>query len=413
MRKEIKRKNIIFYSTFLAITLIMLYIFLSPESYVKFNGIQNLIRKISSIQNIAPQRLFINAWRTTKNSYVDETLNNQDWLKWRMRYFKHIKTIEDADVAINSMLASLNDPYTKFLKSDLFSKQKIILDAKVTGVGILFNKSDDNIVITHVIDNSPAQAAKIMAGDIIVGINGSDTKNMEVNSAIELIENSKNVELVLKRNSSIITLNLKKKDIPLKTMGYEITKDNIGIITLANIMGESSVNEFKNILEATNKTKGIIIDLRNNYGGILANAVQMANFMLDVKKIISIESRVNKKYQIYSDNEEIFTPKPVVILINNKTASAAEILAGTLRDNIGAVLVGERSFGKNSIQQVILMQNSTGLLLTTDKYILPNGEDIYHKGLTPDIVIKQKNIISRKNDIQLQKAIEIINEKSN
>jgi carboxyl-terminal processing protease len=330
-----------------------------------------------------------------------------------MRYFKHIKTIEDADVAINSMLASLNDPYTKFLKSDLFSKQKIILDAKVTGVGILFNKSDDNIVITHVIDNSPAQAAKVMAGDIIVGINGSDTKNMEVNSAIELIENSKNVELVLKRNSSIITLNLKKKDIPLKTMGYEITKDNIGIITLANIMGESSVNEFKNILETTNKTKGIIIDLRNNYGGILANAVQMANFMLDVKKIISIESRVNKKYQIYSDNEEIFTPKPVVILINNKTASAAEILAGTLRDNIGAVLVGERSFGKNSIQQVILMQNSTGLLLTTDKYILPNGEDIYHKGLTPDIIIKQKNIVSRKNDIQLQKAIEIINEKSN
>ena len=412
MNKEVQQKNIIFYSIFLIITIIILTIFVRPENNININIIHKLLKKITISQNIAPQRLFINAWRITKNSYVDETLNNQDWSKWRIRYIKHIKTIEDANIAINSMLASLNDQYSKFLQSDLFSKQKIIIDSQITGIGVLFNKSGENIVINHIMDNSPAQTADIKPGDVIISINGEKTNGLEIKNVINNIEASgnKEIDITIKRGNILINKKLKRKAIPIKTMEYKITKDNIGIITLENIMGGKAVSDFKNIIIKTNNTKGIIIDLRNNYGGVLANAIQMANYMMDQGKIVSIQSRINTKYQIYSDGEKIFKNKPVVILINKNTASAAEILAGTLKDNLNAILIGEKSYGKNSIQQVIPMANSTGLILTTDKYILPAGNDIYRKGLTPDIIIKQDTIFTQRNDKQLREAKKLINE---
>ncbi len=412
MNKEIQQKNIIFYSVFLVITIVIFSLFFKTENYINFDIIHKTLQKITISQNIAPQRLFINTWRIIKNSYVDETLNNQDWTRWRIRYIKHIKTIEDADIAINSMLASLNDPYNKFLQSVLFAKQKMIIDSEIKGIGILFNKSGKEIVINHIMDNSPAKNADILPGDTIVSINGKTADNLEMKTIINTIETSDNkeIELTIKRKNIIIKKKLKKQTIPIKTMEYTITKDNIGIITLANIMGEKAVSDFKDIIIKTNDTKGIIIDLRNNYGGVLANAIQMANFMMDTGKIVSIQSRINTKYQIYSDGEKIFKNKPIVILINRNTASASEILAGTLKDNLNAILIGERSYGKNSIQQVIPMPNETGLILTTDRYILPDGSDIYGKGLEPDIVIKQDTIFTQKNDKQLRKAKKIIRE---
>lgn len=412
MNKEIQQKNIIFYSVFLVITIVIFSLFFKTENYINFDIIHKTLQKITISQNIAPQRLFINTWRIIKNSYVDETLNNQDWTRWRIRYIKHIKTIEDADIAINSMLASLNDPYNKFLQSVLFAKQKMIIDSEIKGIGILFNKSGKEIVINHILENSPAKNANILPGDTIVSINGKTADDLDIKTIINTIETSDNepIELTIKRKNIIIKKKLKKQTIPIKTMEYTITKDNIGIITLANIMGEKAVSDFKDIIIKTNDTKGIIIDLRNNYGGVLANAIQMANFMMDTGKIVSIQSRINTKYQIYSDGEKIFKNKPIVILINRNTASASEILAGTLKDNLNAILIGERSYGKNSIQQVIPMPNETGLILTTDRYILPDGSDIYGKGLEPDIVIKQDTIFTQKNDKQLRKAKKIIRE---
>lgn len=411
MDNEINWKNIIFYSVFLILTIVLIELFVHPMNYVKTNFIKDFFRKLTVSQYIAPQRLFINAWRTTKNSYIDETLNNQDWSYWRRRYFKHVKTIEDANVAINSMLASLNDPYSKFLLSNSFAKQKVILDSKITGVGVLFDKTGNNIVVNHVISNSPAYTANIQAGDTIVEINGKDTKNIDMDKIITELGGgkTKKVTVTVKRNNLLIKKELVKKDIFLPTMKYRITNDNIGIITLSSVMGQKAVNEFKNILIATNNTKGLIIDLRNNYGGTLANVIQMVNFMMDENEILRVKSRVNREYQIYSENDKIFKEKPVVIMINNKTASAAEIFAGTLQTNIGAVLVGENTFGKNAIQIVLPMQNGTGLILTTDKYILPDGRDIYKVGVTPDITL-EKEISYSKKDKQLEKAKKILRE---
>lgn len=408
MKKEAKIKNVVIYSISLLVVIIAFDLFLKPEVFVNLNVFSKLSKKMVISQNISPQRLFVNTWRIVRNSYVDKNLNGQDWKKWRYRYKGKIKTIDDANVAINSMLASLNDPYTKFLPADTFSKQKVILNSKIKGIGILFEKSGNNVVINHVLDNSPAQAANLLPGDKIVGINGQN-KSSEI---INVMGNDKTdkVQLTIKRKDQLITKELSKKDLHIKTMEYKITPENIAIITLLNIMGEKAVENFRKILVDTNDASALIIDLRNNYGGILANSIQMANYMLDVDMIVGIESRLNGKYQIYSANEKIFKDKPIIILINHNTASAAEILVGALKDNLDAVVIGENSFGKNSIQQVISLHNSSGLLITTDKYILPSGEDIYKKGLTPDIYIKQDSIILPKNDIQLKKAIEILTE---
>ena len=405
MDNEVSKKSIIIIITVIAVILITAGYFIDTD-ILKPTFFDKMLRKIAISQTISPKRLFVKTWRISRNSYIDKTMNNQDWARWRLRYFKKIKTMDDANVAINSMLASLNDPYTKFLLSDGFNKQMLMLDSKIIGIGIMVNKTEKGVIINHIMDNSPAQAANFIAGDTIVSVNGENAAAKDIDKLIASIESGKvkKVQLTVKRNNQLITKELSAKDIPIKTMNYKITKDNIGIITLSNILGNKSINDFKSILKDTNNTKGLIIDLRNNYGGIFINALQMANYMLDVDKIVSIESRVNRRYQIYSADEKIFTNKPIVILINKKTASAAEILAGTLKDNLNAILIGENSFGKNTIQQIIPLANKTGLIITTDKYLLPSGDDIYKKGLKPEIEIQNTN-----KDVQLETGEKLLN----
>lgn len=408
MANDINWKNIIIYSIVITMVMVLIEFFLQPTSYIKFDFLKKFSKEIIASQYIAPQRLFVNSWRTIRNSYVDETLNGQDWTYWRNRYFKQIKTFDDANVAINSMLASLNDPYSKFLLSNSFAKQKMVIDSKITGVGVLFDKAGEDIVINHVFANTSAATENIQTGDIIVNINGQDTKNISIEKLVEELTSGtkEKVEITVKRDNVLITKNLTKKDIFVSTMNYEITDENIGIIKLSSVTGEKAISDFMNVLFKTDSTKGIIFDLRNNYGGNVVNAILMANLMMNDKEVIRIKSRVNREYEIYTENEKIFKEKPLVILVNNKTASAAELFAGTLQTNLGAIVVGENTFGKNAIQQVLPMHNRTGLIITTDKYILPDGRDIYKVGLTPDIVLKNE----KNKDIQLEEAKKLINE---
>lgn len=405
MNSDVKVKNVLFALFFVIVVLVLAEVLLKPYEHINFDFLHKFVEKTRQAQNIAPHRLFINAWRTAKIEYVDSSMNNQDWYRWRAKYVSQIKTPEDANVAINTMLASLNDPYTKFLQSKSFSEQKVILDSKITGVGVMFNKTGGEIVVNHILNNSPAQAQNIMAGDTIVSIDNLDVKNMSTEEIHSYIESAKekNIKIAIKRGDKILVKELEKKEIHIDTMNYRITHDNIGIITLSNIMGERAVLDFRNILLKTNSTKGIIIDLRNNYGGILANAVIMADLILEKdKKIVSIESRGVSKFQINADDKAVFRPKPIVILVNKKTASAAEILAGVLKDSAGAILLGENTYGKNSIQQVIPMTNSSGMMITSAKYILPKGEDIHDVGITTDF--------NYPNDMLMKEAKKLINE---
>ena len=262
------------------------------------------------------------------------------------------------------------------------------------------------------LENSPAQKNQILPGDTIVSINGKDVSKFKDSSTLlfDSLSENNNVSIKLKRNNKIIEKTLKKSEISIKTMEYKILPDNISIITLATIMGDKAIKDFLQIIKLTNNTKTIILDLRDNYGGILSNAIEMANYMLDEEKILSIESRGNNKLQIYASDENIFKKKNIIILVNKNTASAAEILAGTLKDNLGAVIIGENTYGKNSIQQVIPMPNNTGLIVTSNKYILPNGEDIHNSGISPDIYMRDRKILKynmKQKDVMMEKAIEI------
>ncbi|MBQ8886658.1 MAG: PDZ domain-containing protein [Candidatus Gastranaerophilales bacterium] len=408
MSNQLNWKRIIFSSSILLIIVLLLEIFVQPANYINLNLLRKFFEKVTASQYIAPKQLFINVWRITKNTYIDKDMNNQNWTYWKIRYVKKIKTIDDVNVAVNSMLASLNDSYSSFLMSNSYSKRRMKIDSKITGVGVFVEEVGSEIVINQVVYNSSADMENIQVGDVIVSIDGKKVNTEKLDEVIEalVIGEKDSVSVTIKRNNVLMTKKLTSKDIPIQTMKYEITDDNIGIITLSNIMGQKAVLDFSRILYLTNKTNGIIIDLRNNYGGLVMNAVQMAGFMMNEKEIVQIKSRANRQLRIFSEKDSIFQEKPIVVLVNAKTASAAEILAGTLQVNLGAVLIGERTYGKNVIQQVIPMHNRTGLVITTDKYILPNGEDIYKVGIKPDIFVVNEG----KKDRQLEEAKKLINE---
>jgi carboxyl-terminal processing protease len=165
--------------------------------------LKKVSKDITASQYIAPQRLFVNSWRTIRNSYVDETLNGQDWAYWKNRYFKQVKTLDDANVAINSMLASLNDPYSKFLLSNSFARQKMVIDSKISGIGVLFDKAGDEVVINHVFANSSAATENIQAGDAIVNINGQNANDISMEKLVEELTSGakEKVEITIRRDN--------------------------------------------------------------------------------------------------------------------------------------------------------------------------------------------------------------------
>lgn len=410
MDKNIKIKNILFYTFSILIVLIIIDVKFHPFEKINYTPIKKGIEIVRQTQTIAPARVYINVWRIAKSEYADKSMNNQDWKRWRNRYNNKIKTMEDCEVAVNTMLSSLNDPYTRFLKSTNYKRQKVIMESKITGVGLTLNKSSQGLIVNKVIKNSSAKEQNIMPGDCIIKIDNVNINMMTLEQIQNYINSGKDKvhKVEIKRGGLILVKELKSGDIPIDTMKYVITKDNIGIITLSTIMGEKALIDFKTILEKTNNTKGLIIDLRNNYGGILANAVQMADMMITDGLILSIEKRGVPIFKINADEKSVFTPKPVIILVNEKTASASEVLAGALKSDINAIIMGENTYGKNTIQQVIPMSNKTGMIITTEKYILPNGDDIEETGIVPDITI---NSVSDKKskDKLLSEAVKLVN----
>lgn len=391
MKSKIRVKTVLLYALISVTIILAINYYFVPTDHIDNTRLLQRIDNVIASQHIAPNRLYISVWRNTKNEYVDKTMNGQNWNRWRNKYIKHIKTIEDANIAINTMLASLNDRYTRFLLTDKYIKQKEIMDSKITGIGIMIDKTGDVIKVENVLDNSPAQKNNILPGDKVLTINGKEATKVSIDEILTSSKKDENedIEIKIQRDNQIIEKKIKKEQIPIKTMKYKITKDNIGIITLATIMGEDAIRDFIKIILATNDTDGLIIDLRDNYGGVLSNAIEMANYMLDNEEILSISGNNNDKLEIFASNENIFKKKHIVILINKNTASAAEILAGTLKDNLGAVVIGENTYGKNTIQQIIPMPNNTGLAITTFKYLLPAGEDIQNRGIIPTIYYKE------------------------
>ena len=301
----------------------------------------------SNVQASTPAELYDNVWRLINTKYVDQTNNEQNWATWRHKYDNVIRTDEDAYVAIDTMVASLNDPYTKFLNPKEFADETGSIKGSLKGIGIQIGVKDGKLMVIAPIEDTPAEKAGLKADDEILSIDDMKMQDM---------------------------------------IDYK---------------------EFADILSNSPNKKAFIVDLRSNPGGLLSNAIYISDMFLDGGAIVSTVDRDGYK-ETQKATRGVLTTKPVVILLNKGSASASEIFSGAMKDNKRAVLVGTQSFGKGLVQEINKLPNNSGINITIQKYLTPNGTDIHKKGITPDVVVELTDEnIKNKDDVQLKKAIEV------
>ncbi len=361
--------------------------------------------------HVSYQKLFDNTWAEIKDNYYDASLNRQIWYRWKEHYRGKIKTEADAKVAIDTMLASLNDPYSKYMDKEEYSEQNSSIASKIVGIGVNIASVSGKITIINVMDGSPAQSANLQANDIIYAVDGKEISGMPIAEVANLVKGKENsvVDVTILRNNEKFNKKIVRKEIKIKTVKSTIDK-NIGYIQISTFVSVSTPNDFLEALEKTEKTDGLIIDLRGNTGGLLPNAVFIANLFIPEGNIVSIVGRDGYKFDIAAQNLDLKINKPLVILVDGNSASASEILSGALKDYKKAVLLGTKTYGKGMVQKIIPLQNDTGLNLTIAKYLTPKGSDINQKGIEPDYKVEFTiNDLKNQNDVQLATAKNIIN----
>ena len=372
------------------------------------------------VKAATPAELYDNVWRLINTKYVDVSDNNQVWTKWRNKYQNKLKTPEDAYVAIDTMLTSLNDPYTRFLDPKEFAEETSSIKGSLKGIGVQIGLKDGNLVVIEPVVGSPAEKAGLLADDKILEINGTSTKGINIEKAAELIrgEVGTQVKLLVKRKDlAPITFTVTRAEIEVKAVStkppIEVTiPDDLQYIRLTSFISKNASAEIRDILLKSRHKKGYILDLRSNPGGLLSNAVIMSRMFLNPgSTIVSTVDRYGYKDTIKTSGGKI-TNKPLVVIINKGSASASEIFSGAMQDNKRATIVGEQSFGKGLVQEINRLPDEAGVNITIQRYLTPNGEDIHKKGITPDVVVKlSEENIKNKDDVQLKEAIKILQEK--
>ena len=392
--------------------LTILVLFIGNQLIVGFLNTPQSVDTQSLVNNtqIKPQKLFNKTWREIDDGFYDSSLNYQDWSYWKKHYRNKIKTDADAKVAIDTMVASLDDDYSRYLPKKDYAEQNCSIESKISGIGVNIMNSSGRILVYSVLDNTPAEKAGIKANDIILQVGNKKVSGMNIANVATLVrgEEGTSVKLIIFRNHHKLVKNVERKSIKIESVKCSV-KNNIGYIKISSFIGTSTATEFVTALQKTNRSKGLIIDLRGNTGGLLANAVFIANIFIDDGTIVSILSRDGKVENIKSQLSSLRINKPIVVLVDGASASASEILSGALKDHHKAVLVGTRTFGKGMVQRIIPLPNATGLNLTIAKYLTPNGYDINKKGIAPDYIVNYsaKDFIHHK-DPQRNKAESIL-----
>jgi len=363
-----------------------------------------------------PQGLYDRAWKLIGQKYVDRSNNQQEWKRWRHKYDSEIKTNEDAYIAIDTMVTSLNDVYTKFLNPKQFKEETDSIQGSLKGIGVQIGVRDGKLLIIAPIEDTPGEKAGLMAEDEILEIDGKSAKGLMVDQAAEKIRGEEGTEVTLlikRKDEPPKTYTIKRATIEIKSVStkrpeYAKIDDSIGYIRLSSFISKNATQEFENALMENKNKKGLIIDLRSNPGGLLTNAIFIADMLLNGQVIVATVDRDGYKETQRSMKRSI-TNQPVVILIDGGSASASEILAGALKDNQRATIVGKKSFGKGLVQEINRMPDGSAMHITIQKYLTPNGTDINKKGIEPDIAVElSADDIKNKKDIQLQKANEVL-----
>ena len=369
----------------------------------------------------SPVDLYDNVWRLINSKFVDQSNNQQNWAKWRHKYDNQIQTNEDAYVAINTIVASLNDPYTKFLDPKEFADETSSIKGSLKGIGIQIGVKDGKLMVIAPIEDTPAERAGLQADDEILEIDGASTKGITVDKAADKIRGKEGTQvtlLVKRKDMAPKTYTITRAEIEIKSISQKLPTDmkipnDFCYIRLSSFISRNAATEFGNILNNNRDKKGFIIDLRSNPGGLLTNAIYISDMFLDGGTIVSTVDRDGYK-ETQRASSGVYTKKPVVVLINKGSASASEIFSGAMKDNHRAVIIGEQSFGKGLVQEINKLPYDAGINITIQKYLTPNGTDINKKGITPDIVVKlTEEDVKNKNDLQLKKAVEVLSKMTN
>lgn len=362
-------------------------------------------------QAAVANQLYEEAWRMLKDEYVDGSFNGQDWAKWRHHYKGKLKDQDDAYVAISTMVASLNDEYTRFLQPRDMNEQAMSIDSRLYGVGIQISKRENKLLVLATIDDTPAEKAGLMPKDQITYIDGVETAGMSVEDAADHIRGEKGtyVTLVIKRGKQDLEKRIQRDEIKIKSVFTKPLDDSrIGYVRLSSFISETMLYELEEIMKKLAGKQALVIDLRGNYGGLFTNAVEIADLFLDKGDIVSIVNREHSR-RVYEAHPGTIYQKPVAVLIDGGSASASEILSGALKDNHRATLIGAQSFGKGLVQKINPLSNGSGMNITISKYLTPNGTDINKKGIEPNIKASytEADFLAQR-DPQLNRAVEYL-----
>ena len=405
-----KKKQLLIFVLSVLILVIFNKVFMSV--FTKTNAFYTRQALINN-EEITPQKLFDKTWKVINREYYEPSLNNQNWYRWKEHYRNKIKTDEDARVAIDTMIASLNEPYTRFMPKKDFEDLTTSITSKIYGIGVNIYSNAGKIEIFNVMPATPADFAQLKQGDIITAVNGKDINGMNVSDVAAIVRGPENsvVELTILRNNKKLTKKIKRKEIKIKSVKSSILDNHIGYIQILSFMSGTTPNEFLEALENTKNTDSLILDLRGNTGGLLDNAVFIADMFINNGTIVDIIYRNGYKKSIKAQDEHLGMHKPVVVLVNGASASASEILSGALKDTHKATLVGRKTFGKGLVQKVVPLPNQTGVNVTIARYLTPNGTDINKLGIKPDIEVGNEFdfFVGNQKDEQLEKAKEVLN----
>ena len=317
----------------------------------------------------------------------------------KLNYVEEVSDKKLIESAINGMLTSL-DPHSSYLDADSFNYMSEQTKGKFGGLGIEVTMDNGLVKVVSPIDDTPAAKAGIKAGDYITNINGETVVGMSLNDAVSKMRGKvgEKVKLSIRRvNSKPIELTIKRQEIKIQSVKNEIKEDSIVYIRISSFTEDVDKSVSEAITKAKKKLKnkllGIVIDVRNNPGGLLDQAVDVSDLFLEKGEIVSTRSRNEADTVKYMANEgDIAKGLPIVVIINEGSASASEILAGALQDHHRAIILGEKSFGKGSVQTVIPLRDYGAMRLTTARYYTPSGRSIQAKGIEPDVEVKPAKI---------------------
>ncbi len=332
-------------------------------------------------------------------------------------YVEEIDHAEAMDSAINGLLQSL-DPYSSYMNQKTFEESETETSGEFGGLGIEVSMESGVVKVIAPIDNTPASRAGVKAGDYIVKIDGEQVLGKTLMEAVNLMRGpvGTSIEITVRRKGlkKAKIFKIIREIIEIKSVISKLIDNKVGYLRLRAFNQNSSGQLKKEIskIEKNKKLVGYILDLRNNPGGLLTQAIEISNFFLDDGEIVSTKGRKNRENRkFFAKKGDEIKGKPLIVLINNGSASASEIVAGALQDQKRAVLLGEATFGKGSVQSIIPLKNRGALRLTVSKYYLPSGKSISDVGVIPDIKVEEKGeefSINTTTDNQLNYAVKLL-----